>query len=903
MKSVIGYTSEVKNNKVLITDSFGQKIHSNNIEELLCFLLESLDEKDNRTHLKAAWNLDQFVAPLLKLIGQNNCKKLASNNHKVKLGDFTLFYIPKKLFSIKLFDRGNYYEALLYDISQYYPKYDDQDAISTAAAGGVVISALEKIGIFNPIKLTSPIAIYQNALLKYMDIPTLADMPNKALEAASYAYRCAGKAWTTAYKIGHFDKVFDYDLTCYSEDTECLTINGWKYIKNLEIGENILGFNTKTNKCRFQPVIKITSSEYSGDMIALTSRKVDLLVTPNHRVLLKNHIRCENAKAYRENGKHSFTDWLVYEAGNLPNGNYKMPISYPIEDKPDYSVSDNLIQLIAWINTEGHIIYVKCKNKREYNGVGITQSECNPENKIHCITIENILKELPFKYYHYTRQRLYSHLIKRGINRVSYKDQTDHQFNIITTINNLRLDNNDIHLIPLWILQNCSIRQLKIYFNTLISGDGTKSKSPIGHYYIKTAFYTKLKTNADRMMYLCHLLGYKISCKPPDKNHTTWRLYIIPEKEATTQKRDENNELINWQPQKNKAIQYNGMVYCPTVKDSFLVVRRNNKSCICGNSAYPSVASQLFSTKYCSYKKANHYIPCHVAFLKGTITINAPISPIIYRTKDGNLIPPIGTWDGYFTSEEITFIEKWKLGSFKLKDGWFLTFKAPVKPLELPLQRLYAIRRKSVYDELVNRITKGIGVGIIGKMAERFIDGTPGEYFNPIWHSLVTSRVRLKVAEFIFANDLTKDLVHTSVDGILTTKEVKLPKQNDMGSWRLSSSGSALVISSGQLFYGDKHPKGINYEALMTMIKANLDEGYYGTKKLRPQTLAEAIESNDIDNIGTIKEYWTSIDLAQSMHKHDRIFSKLPYTGRDLLKRVYNSKPLDITLIKEKEIN
>ncbi len=527
MKSVIGYTSKVEDGKVLITDSFGQKIYSNHLGDLLCFLLESLDEKDDKMHLKATWNLDQFVAPILKLVGQSSCKKLASSNHKVKIGSFTLFYIPKKLFSIRLFEDGDNYEATLYDISQYYPKHDDQDAIGIAAAGGVLLSSLEKIGIFNPVKLTSPVAIYQDAILEHMDIPNLTNMPGKSLEAASYAYRCAGKAWTVAYKIGHFTNAYDYDLT----------------------------------------------------------------------------------------------------------------------------------------------------------------------------------------------------------------------------------------------------------------------------------------------------------------------------------------------------------------------------------SAYPSEASQLFSTKYCSYKKANHYIPCHIAFLKGTVTINAPISPIIYRTEDGNLISPVGTWDDYFTSEEIAFIEKWKLGSFKLKDGWFLTFTAPVKPLELPLQRLYAIRRKSIYDELVDRITKGIGVGIVGKMAERFEDGTPGKYFNPIWHSLVTSRVRLKVGEFIFANSLTKDLVHTSVDGVLVTKEVKLPKYSGMGSWRLSSSGSALVVSSGQLFYGDKHPKGINYEALIAMIKADPNESYYGTKKLRPQTLAEAIESDDISNIGTVKEYWTSIDFAPDIHKHDRAFNKLPYTGKDLLKRVYNSNPLDIALI------
>jgi hypothetical protein len=518
MKKIYSYIIKpLDDGRVELLNARDNVLQTDNLKEIFYFILEG-DGDGHRT----VWDLDQSVAPILKLLGQEKCRELASPEHKTKWQDFNIFYIPKKLFAVKY----HQYEFTLYGVDQYYPDHKDaEDPYDVAAGTEILLKAVERMGLPEPSKLTSPVAIYEETAMRRMMLPTLADMPKDALEASEYAYHCAGKAWVTAYKLGHFKKVYDYDIV----------------------------------------------------------------------------------------------------------------------------------------------------------------------------------------------------------------------------------------------------------------------------------------------------------------------------------------------------------------------------------SSYPSEASRLFSTTYCNYKKSATYQPCDVAFMHGTITIDAPISPIIRRTEEGNLINPVGAWDDYITSEEADFIKRWGLGNFKMKDGWFLKFYAGIKPLEMPMQRLFNTRRRmSKYDDLIDRMCKRIAVGIVGKFAEQYADNKPGKYFNPIWHALVTSRTRLKVAEFIFGNKLLDNLLHVSTDGVLIDSELDIDDGYSMGDWRLSKIEDALIVSSGQLFFADKHPKGINYDMLLEMLEAEPDKSYYGVAKQRMQTLEESLEGNNFEDMGKVKDYWTAVDFTPGMTRHDRKFNKLPVTGGDLLNNVYTSKPLKV---------
>jgi anaerobic ribonucleoside-triphosphate reductase len=70
---------------------------------------------------------------------------------------------------------------------------------------------------------------------------------------------------------------------CVSEDTEILTMNGWKAYELLKQGEHIATYNLNTQKTEYYPVQKINVYEYIGNLVQFRSDNLDILTTPTHR--------------------------------------------------------------------------------------------------------------------------------------------------------------------------------------------------------------------------------------------------------------------------------------------------------------------------------------------------------------------------------------------------------------------------------------------------------------------------------------------------------------------------------------------------------------------------------------------------------------------------------------------
>jgi PHP family Zn ribbon phosphoesterase len=73
-------------------------------------------------------------------------------------------------------------------------------------------------------------------------------------------------------------------LSCYDKKTEVLTADGWKYFKEINYRDKICTLNPKTNEIEFQIPIKIHAYNYKGKMYRLKTKRADLLVTPNHQL-------------------------------------------------------------------------------------------------------------------------------------------------------------------------------------------------------------------------------------------------------------------------------------------------------------------------------------------------------------------------------------------------------------------------------------------------------------------------------------------------------------------------------------------------------------------------------------------------------------------------------------------
>lgn len=136
---------------------------------------------------------------------------------------------------------------------------------------------------------------------------------------------------------------------CVSEDTECLTDDGWKKFNEIGKDNKILTYNLETKELQWQTHKGIHVFDYNGQLISFSSQNIDLLCTPNHRCVTE------------ELGIRQAVDIAEY-ANHCPmvgkNNNY------------DFGISGRALSLIGWVITDGHY-------RRNGSGICIYQKKYN----------------------------------------------------------------------------------------------------------------------------------------------------------------------------------------------------------------------------------------------------------------------------------------------------------------------------------------------------------------------------------------------------------------------------------------------------------------------------------------------------------------------------------------------
>ncbi len=74
-------------------------------------------------------------------------------------------------------------------------------------------------------------------------------------------------------------------LSCYDEETEILTESGWKKFCEIDYSDKICTLNLETDEIEYQNPTQIFVYSYRGRMYRLKTKRVDLLVTPHHKLL------------------------------------------------------------------------------------------------------------------------------------------------------------------------------------------------------------------------------------------------------------------------------------------------------------------------------------------------------------------------------------------------------------------------------------------------------------------------------------------------------------------------------------------------------------------------------------------------------------------------------------------
>ena len=75
---------------------------------------------------------------------------------------------------------------------------------------------------------------------------------------------------------------------CYRPTAMILTEEGWKYLKDVKKGDNILTLNTDTNEIEIKPILNKIEKDFNGNLIHLKNNRIDECVTPNHEYIIYN---------------------------------------------------------------------------------------------------------------------------------------------------------------------------------------------------------------------------------------------------------------------------------------------------------------------------------------------------------------------------------------------------------------------------------------------------------------------------------------------------------------------------------------------------------------------------------------------------------------------------------------
>jgi len=355
-------------------------------------------------------------------------------------------------------------------------------------------------------------------------------------------------------KIDHglaLDGLADDDH-CFSEDTEILTKNGFIPYEEIKIGDEALTLNLETNELEYNKIKAKYVYTTFDQLVSFKNRYGEILVTPNHKMLYKNTCKIE------KNPKSKYLTCTAKEALN------KSVFNIPVNAKnkgEKYKKPLEFFKLLGLIISEGH--FYNPKN----SGYGIAIYQL----KDHADYIENILTKLKIPY------------IKRhGPTEIFYIRSNWARKNIRTWITEKRISNK---------LMNLRDNEFRAFLAGLLFSDGSKRSTIkitkenacdrlIDNFdgKVRYSYYTGDSVLKDQ---LCHLLtlnnlrGYSYFRKLGYiGSKGCWSINIT------------NKENILFNKYTKKIINYNGNVWCVSVKNETLVLRRNGLIFITGNSQY-----------------------------------------------------------------------------------------------------------------------------------------------------------------------------------------------------------------------------------------------------------------------------------------------------------------------------
>lgn len=368
---------------------------------------------------------------------------------------------------------------------------------------------------------------------------------------------------------------------CVTPDTQILTKDGWKLIKDISENEIVLTLNPNTNKPEYQQITRKIDQEYAGKMIEFVHTSFSACVTPNHKFWVTHTYdtsKYEMVEARNLNSGHMIPK---LNSGWEGNDISQFKIQEDLNLDPLYIDTEIFVDLLGWYLAEGwggeSRIFIEQQKKE-----GIEE-------------LQKLMEKLPFNttcYYtkggnpvfNFSNPQLNKYLVKLGKAYTKYIPQE---------------------------VKDLSSKYLNILYVSLMKGDGcgtdyyTSSKqlaSDVSEILVKMGFGSSISIGGGHPTY------YKIKNIETQEEEIVHNLYYYTKDKYKNKenfeiidKFKEENDFILYTVRKKTSeyyriaemykniIQYDDRIYCVEVPNHIIYLMRNGKQFWSGNSSIVSM--------------------------------------------------------------------------------------------------------------------------------------------------------------------------------------------------------------------------------------------------------------------------------------------------------------------------
>ena len=308
---------------------------------------------------------------------------------------------------------------------------------------------------------------------------------------------------------------------CLDEETEILTEAGWKSHLTISSSDLVCTMNIETNAFEFNDIKDIIKYSYTGDVVNIKSKGLDLNITDEHVLVFKNK---RTNKNYKELAKE------------LISSKRKTFIKSGLMKRGGVNISDNYLRLLVWIASDGSL-----------HNSSLVRIKLEKTRKIK--RLESLLESMNLPY-----------------RKIIKEDYVSFNFNLIKEDFNL----SSLKPLPKELL-NCNKNQLEVILEEYSHTDGKMYNDTLCIWTSKKEEVDLLQSMCITNEYQCNYdkrIGHGFSKKP---NYTLSITKGITRDVTDTSKKSFSQHVED------------KLYWCVKVKNGTIIVRRNGKPVVVGN--------------------------------------------------------------------------------------------------------------------------------------------------------------------------------------------------------------------------------------------------------------------------------------------------------------------------------